>query len=169
MGKVHMEMEDYAIREIEEEDLAQLLKWRNSPEIRNKMLTSHIITWEEHLQWYKSVKKKHPVLNFSFTYLGKLVGYIGYTQYDKKKGTCNPGNYLGPDVELPLDAFYYQSELIKKYAKEVLSVKQMITMVLTNNKKVLKASLLEGAIIKDQISMNENDSCREFAVVVSNL
>lgn len=48
-----MEMDDVAVvRRMREDDIEQVLAWRNHPEIRRHMLTRHEISLEEHRQWF---------------------------------------------------------------------------------------------------------------------
>lgn len=144
MAKIYLEKGNYAIREIEEQDLPQLLAWRNSPEIHSKMLTDHIITWEEHLEWFNRIRKRSPVVNFAFTYNDELAGYTGCSQYDEQNKTCNPGCYLRPDVNYPIDAGLYISEFFKEYAFMTLGITKMITEVFADNKRVVRLDKISG-------------------------
>ena len=45
------------LRRVTNLDLEQILIWRNQEHVRNVMLDNHIITLDEHLNWWKKVKK----------------------------------------------------------------------------------------------------------------
>ena len=139
-----MEIDEYAMRDIEESDLPQLLEWRNSPEIHSKMLTDHIITWDEHMGWFLRIKEQNPMLNFAFTYQGQLAGYLGYTKYDEINKICDGGSYLGVALDLPVDAGIYLGNMLFNYAFEVLKVRKMISDIFIDNKRVIKINQLKG-------------------------
>ncbi len=165
MAKIYREDGDYAIREIDETDLKQLLEWRNSPEIHSKMLTDHVITWEEHLAWFNRIRNRQPVLNFAFTYQGKLAGYTGCSQFDEARKTCNPGNYLGVGLKLPLDAGLYIGELFFEYAFLSLGILEMITEVFTDNKRVVKLNRLAGYDIIGRKEVLKDHAMREVTIM----
>lgn len=165
MGKNYIETGDYAIREIEEEDLPQLLAWRNSPEIHSKMLTDHIITWTEHLAWFRKIKEQKPVLNFAFTYQGRLAGYTGCTKYDEQKRTCDPGNYLGTDIHLPIDAGMYIGEMFFEYAFMTLGITQMVTEVFMDNSRVVKLNQMVGYRLIGTEMVRKNNAMKKVAIM----
>ena len=86
------------IRPMEESDLVQVLNWRNDPDIRCFMYSTHEISLEEHAQWYQSVKQssKHTVLIYE-----KNQTPTGFVSLTRK--TCDEvahwGFYLAPQAE----------------------------------------------------------------------
>lgn len=46
-------MTTFQLREIKEQDLPLILKWRNSERIKHSMYSNEIITWEQHVSWRK--------------------------------------------------------------------------------------------------------------------
>lgn len=135
---------EYGLRHIEEKDLELLLKWRNSEQIHKQMLTDHIITWEEHCAWFRQIKEELLKRNFIFCFNNTPIGYVGYTEYDIENQTCSPGAYLGPNMEVPIDAgitlFYVSIE----YAFSKLSMKKLNTEVFKHNKKAIKLDKFLG-------------------------
>lgn len=47
------------VRPLREEDLANVLQWRNHPDVRRFMYTKHEISLAEHRAWYEKVLKDH--------------------------------------------------------------------------------------------------------------
>ena len=47
---------DCVMREMVDGDLSLVLEWRNAPDVRKNMYTSHEITLDEHRVWFESVK-----------------------------------------------------------------------------------------------------------------
>lgn len=86
------------IRPMEESDLAQVLSWRNHPDIRRFMYSTHEISPEEHAQWYQSVRQssKHTVLIYERNQTP--AGFVSLT-----RKTCAEvahwGFYLAPQAE----------------------------------------------------------------------
>ena len=83
-------MSEYSLRPLEERDLQMVLQWRNSERVHSKMLTDHKIVWEEHFAWFQRIKDNPIKRNLIFEFLGRPIGYIGYTEYDEEKGCCSP-------------------------------------------------------------------------------
>lgn len=156
-----MEIDDYAMRAIEEADLPKLLEWRNSPEIHSKMLTDHIITWEEHLAWFNRLKIQDPPLNFAFTYKGDIAGYLGCPKYDAANKVCDVGCYLGTDVNLPVDAGVCLGTMLYRYVFLVLGVKKVITEVFVDNHRVLKLNIMGGFKVLEEHTVEADDVIRK--------
>ncbi|WP_230714510.1 GNAT family N-acetyltransferase [Marinobacter shengliensis] len=45
-------MTNHSLRPMTESDLEQVLQWRNHPEVRRYMYTTHEIRLEEHSKWF---------------------------------------------------------------------------------------------------------------------
>lgn len=56
---INMEREGLRIRALEDDDINDLFKWRNHPEVRKKSFNTLILSWNEHERWFK-VKKEDP-------------------------------------------------------------------------------------------------------------
>lgn len=148
---------DYGFRKIERDDLELLLKWRNSERIHKVMLTDHIITMEEHKNWFENISKYNPLRNFIFTYKNRPIGYFGYTQYDDKKLTCSPGSYIGEiSKSIPADAGLILAYYIHQYGFATLKMKILVSDVLENNKRVLHLNKLLGYEIIDEYYITKN-------------
>ena len=136
--------DEYSIRAIREEDLEMLLAWRNSERIRSVMLTDHVITWEEHYNWFKKNEHNEPPRNLIFEYKGKAIGYIGYTEYDETNRSCSPGCYLGEEQNVPIDAGMVLFITTMDYAFKYLHMDFLKTEVFKKNKRVVKIDKLLG-------------------------
>ena len=136
---------DYSIRTIEESDLELLLKWRNSDRIRNVMLTSHIIEWEEHYAWFNRIKDREVATNFVFCYKSKPLGYIGYSDIDEIEKSCSYGVYIGDvDFNVPSEAPFILYFFAIEYAFMILKIKTIYAIVLEKNKKALAFNMFLG-------------------------
>lgn len=86
------------IRPLKESDLAQVLSWRNHPDIRRFMYSTHEINREEHGQWYQSVKQssKHTVLIYERNQIP--TGFVSLTCKTCAE-VAHWGFYLAPQAE----------------------------------------------------------------------
>jgi len=134
----------YSMSPIREEHLEQLLEWRNSETIRSKMITDHLITMEEHRNWFKQKEKQATPLHFVFEYKGKPVGYIGYTDRDPASGICSSGLYIGDHEGLPPTSGFAIEFLMLEYAFERLDVRKLWAGVFSFNRKVIQLHELFG-------------------------
>lgn len=168
MRKIYVTSGDYAFRAIEEDDLPILLEWRNSPEVHSKMLTEHVITWEEHLAWYHRISQLDPCLNFAFTYQGKLVGYQGCT-YDREQGIVSPGSYLGVGIFLPVDAGIRMGDMFCEYATSVLKAKKLVVEIFLDNARVLKMNEMCGYKLQEKLFRKHCGVMKEVAVLAMDI
>ena len=135
---------EYHLRPIEERDLRLLLDWRNSSKVHDMMLTDHEITWEEHYAWFQRMEAEPIKRNFVFTYQGKSIGYIGYTEYDEDCRTCSPGAYLGGVSNLPPDAALCLFYVSVDYAFQYMDMLQLNTDVFADNRRAIKLDTFLG-------------------------
>ena len=137
-------MEKYQLRPIEERDLQAVLEWRNSESVHSRMLTDHMITWEEHYQWFQRMKSQTPKRNFVFDYQDRPIGYIGYTEFDEDNHICSPGAYLAPSVSVPKEAALCLFYTSIDYAFTQLGMVCLNTDVFADNVRALKLDLFLG-------------------------
>ena len=79
-------------------DLEQVLSWRNHPEVRRFMYTSHVITPDEHANWFERTRNQEGVWLLIYELEGIPRGFVNLS------GTRSPqvadwGFYLAPDSE----------------------------------------------------------------------
>ena len=135
---------DYSMRPIEEEDLPQILEWRNSDKIHSKMLTNHKITWGEHYQWFKRIEKYPIKRYFVFEHKSKPIGYIAYNDFNEEEKSCTPGMYIGNAKAAPGDAGFVLSYIIGKYAFEKMGMLKLKSEILASNKNALALNKFFG-------------------------
>ncbi len=86
---------DCTLRKLDEPDLDLVLKWRNSEQVRNNMFSSHIISYEEHRSWYKSVIEQKKSIYLIFEFQRKPVGLVYFNDINTESNRCFWGFYLG--------------------------------------------------------------------------
>ena len=84
------------IREMVITDLNQVLAWRNHIDIRNYMLTQHIITPDEHRQWFE-VNSRDPSRHLLIVEEGSLsLGFIHLKEATAPEVGVEWGFYIAP-------------------------------------------------------------------------
>lgn len=92
-----MSNEVLTLREIQKEDLPQVLTWRNHPQVRQHMLTQHEISAEEHAQWFNTLQQdtqRHVVL----VHEGNQALGLAHFAPVNPHGVVDWGFYLTPDA-----------------------------------------------------------------------
>ena len=116
--------EDYRLRPVEEADLPRILEWRNSERIRVNMYTDHIISIEEHRDWYHNLRKGGHSVCLVFERLDRPCGIVNFTGFDRKGGRCDWGFYLG-ETDLPRGTGDVMGMLGLEYAFEKLNIRKL--------------------------------------------
>lgn len=78
---------------LQEEDLAQVLEWRNDPEINQYMLYQHHISMEDHLAWFASLGMYSHYL--MVRYDGKKIGVFNLRDIDWEQASAEAGIFIG--------------------------------------------------------------------------
>ena len=86
----------FSLRPVRDEDLPLILEWRNSPSVREKMFTTHVITPEEHDAHFARIQDD-PTRRYLLCLdeQGLPVGVVTFTDIDQATGSCEWGFYLG--------------------------------------------------------------------------
>lgn len=80
------------------DDLSMILEWRNAPEVRANMYTSHEITYEEHYAWFEKVKTDKSKAYFIAHINGQPVGVIGFSEINLVPGIATWAFYASPNA-----------------------------------------------------------------------
>lgn len=83
-----------------EEDLKLVLSWRNRPEVRNNMYTSHIISWQEHTSWFARIQNDQTAKYFIYLAGDKPAGVIYFTNIRILSKNAFWGFYAGDNAPL---------------------------------------------------------------------
>jgi RimJ/RimL family protein N-acetyltransferase len=73
-------MKDYSLRPMTESDLEQVLQWRNHPEVRRYMYTTHEIRLEEHRKWFMNATTNPAIELLIYEQGGKAQGFVNITR-----------------------------------------------------------------------------------------
>lgn len=86
------------LRNVEEDDLAMLLRWRNAPEVRSYMYTQHEIQESEHFQWFKRSKSNPDRHLLLVEEGGKPFGFVNIYLLDCSAKRADWGFYISPEA-----------------------------------------------------------------------
>jgi UDP-4-amino-4,6-dideoxy-N-acetyl-beta-L-altrosamine N-acetyltransferase len=84
----------HTLRLATEEDKQRILLWRNHPDVRKVMLTSHKITQQEHDIWWQKTVISTDRIILIFEQNGNPMGVVNFYQWDKENATAWWGFYL---------------------------------------------------------------------------
>lgn len=87
------------LRLLQEDDLKLALEWRNAPEVRRNMFTSHETSWEEHKAWFAGQQSE----SSSRWYIhedsnGQLDGVVYFTSFCPEQNKSFWGFYAGNEA-----------------------------------------------------------------------
>lgn len=82
-------------RPLAQEDLAQILSWRNHPDIRQHMLTRHKISPDEHRQWFERASQDARKRLLVVEEAGVAIGFVNFTGVEPA-GVADWGFYAAP-------------------------------------------------------------------------
>lgn len=92
---------DFSFRNLEQKDLYLIRTWRNQDYVRAAMLTDHIISEEEHQNWFVRLAEDNQCIYLIVTYKGIDIGVTYFTEINRKNETCSWGFYLGDLLARP--------------------------------------------------------------------
>lgn len=90
-------MQEHSLRPMTNADLEQVLQWRNHPEVRNYMYTTHEIHPEEHRNWFKNSKTNPSIELLIYERAGRAQGFVNITR-TRFPEVADWGFYLAPDA-----------------------------------------------------------------------
>lgn len=150
------------VRPMTAADLAQVLEWRNHPEIRRHMFTQHEITGEEHRRWFEKCAadpRKHLLI---FQRNVTPQGFVSFSQR-ADGGTADWGFYVAPDAPKGTGGELGKSAL--RYAFERLSVQKVCGEALAENEPSIRFHLRMGFRQEGVVRARHFDGERHHDVV----
>lgn len=88
-------MTEQRLRPMAESDLEQVLQWRNHPEVRRYMYTTHEIRPEEHRRWFSGASDNPSVYLLIYEHFGVDSGFVNITR-SRCHDVADWGFYLSP-------------------------------------------------------------------------
>ncbi|MAI34820.1 MAG: UDP-4-amino-4,6-dideoxy-N-acetyl-beta-L-altrosamine N-acetyltransferase [Rhodopirellula sp.] len=116
-------------------DLEQVLSWRNHPDVRRFMYTSHMISPDEHARWFERTREQQGVWLLIYELEGIPRGFVNISR-TRSSQVADWGFYLAPDSESGTGSALGMAAL--EYAFRDLELHKVCGQALGFNKRSIK-------------------------------
>lgn len=134
-------MPEALIRGMAESDLEIVLSWRNHPDVRRYMYTTHEITLTEHRAWFKSVDENPDVDLLIYEEEGLPKGFVNLSR-TRSRPVADWGFYVAPGSEKGVGRRLGHSAL--SFAFSALSLHKVCGQALDFNDRSVRFHLSLG-------------------------
>jgi len=152
-------LKKFKLRPVQEDDLEMLLEWRNQDCVRKYMYTSHIISPEEHKNWYDRNKGLDSTKLFIFEFEKAPFAFLNISEINKKNKTCSWAFYIGQNIQSVKALGYFMEIVALDKMVNELGIRKISCEVLEFNKAVIKMhkkfGFEEEGIFKKHISVED--------------
>lgn len=139
------------VRKMAVEDLETVLAWRNHPDVRRFMYTTHEISLEEHRAWFERASENPAITLLVYEREGEPCGFVNITR-SRCESVADWGFYLAPEAEKGTGRKLGNKAL--EYAFEILGLHKLCGQALGFNERSIafhKAlGFLEEGRLRDQ-------------------
>ncbi|WP_243354228.1 UDP-4-amino-4,6-dideoxy-N-acetyl-beta-L-altrosamine N-acetyltransferase [Bacillus litorisediminis] len=158
-------IEKYTLKNLEEEELELVLKWRNSEHIRKYMYSDEIISFEDHINWFRNLINDSSKIAKVLLYDGRPVGYVHFTNIDNRNGKCYWGFYIG-ESNAPRGSGTALGLLALDYIFEEVSIRKLCAEVLAFNTISIHYHKKFGFVEEGRFTQHVL-KCRQYIDVIS--
>lgn len=149
--------QDFSLRPVNSLDEERIYEWRNQDRIHRNMYTDHLISREEHHQWFKKTLKDDSKIYLISQHKQCPIGLIYFMGIDSKNLKCEWGFYLG-DEKSPRGSGSVMEFMALDYAFDELKNRKLCCEVFIFNQPVIKMhkrfGFEEEGILKKHIFKN---------------
>lgn len=139
------------LRPMTSQDLEQVLAWRNHPDVRRFMYTTHSISPEEHARWFERSNRQAGVWLLIYEQAGAPKGFVNISQ-TRCPQVADWGFYLAPGVEKGIGQALGMVTL--EYAFESLQLHKLCGQALGFNKPSIrfheKLGFVQEGVLREQ-------------------
>ncbi|MCO7570710.1 UDP-4-amino-4,6-dideoxy-N-acetyl-beta-L-altrosamine N-acetyltransferase [Pseudomonas chlororaphis] len=125
----------WRVRKMTDDDIDQVLAWRNHDEVRSYMHTQHEITRTEHARWFEQASADPRRALLIFESQGIALGYVNFHQTAQGR-TADWGFYAAPDAPKGTGRAMGQAAL--HYGFTELNLHKVCGQVLAYNERSLR-------------------------------
>lgn len=161
--------ERLVLRNITVEDAYEIVRWRSDSEVYKYFLSPHIITLEEHLNWFNKIYlfNENRYDWMAVDSAKNLIGVFGISRDNKKSENAEINYILAPEYR----GYGYAGEAVKAlldYARDDWNCKSVMAEIHEDNKESIKFASKLGMILSSKkehflvykIHLQDNDSIR---------
>jgi UDP-4-amino-4,6-dideoxy-N-acetyl-beta-L-altrosamine N-acetyltransferase len=124
------------LRPIRDDEVMLMLEWRNHPNVRENMYNHHLISPEEHTQWWKSTVQKADKRYFMYEFDENACGIVGFTEIEEDNRRASWAFYAAPEARRGTGS--RMEFLALNYAFNNLALHKLCCEVLAFNQGVIK-------------------------------
>lgn len=139
---------------LSEQDLSQVLLWRNLPYIRKQMTHQHEIKPEEHLAWFNRIKECQQQLHYVISYKDNKLGVINIRSRDNlpltESDNAEVGLFIGEENYRSNIIAFAPSLIINELAFQSFNIKALSSKVRADNSPALKYNQQLGYTLSEK-------------------
>lgn len=124
------------LRAIREDELETIRNWRNHPNVRKYMYTTHEISKEEHKRWWDKVLISSTQEYYIYQHGNDILGVVAFVNIDSKNSNSSWAFYAAPNA--PRGTGSRMEYLALEHAFNKLNLHKLCCEVLDFNKSVIK-------------------------------
>ncbi|HRJ60941.1 MAG TPA: GNAT family N-acetyltransferase [Azospirillaceae bacterium] len=137
------------------DDAEMLLAWRTDPVVTRFMYTDITDPSEEKQRaWLTAMEGREDFRHFVIEHDGEAVGYLSFSDIDRRHKRCSTGSYMGTPQARRMLAGYLHA-FIHDYAYYVLGMHKVVEYFLAGNDNVVKIQrilkLREVGLLKEHV------------------
>lgn len=139
--RLNMELDNVKLREINIEDTKNILKWRNSPNVKKNFCIQQDMTEEMHINWFNNKILKGEVVQFIIIDVdtNKPVGSTYLRDIDKNNKKAEFGIFIGEDDARGKGIGTASTKLMLDYGFKELGLHKIFLRVFSDNNSAIKA------------------------------
>jgi len=132
--------------------LNKILFIRNEKNIRNNMVTKHIITQKEHIKWINSFRKSKNNFFYAVFYLDKIIGGVGIYDVNNVNKISHWAFYISSLIKINGLGAALEFKALK-FSFKKFEIDRLICLVFNYNSEVIKLHKKFGFL---EISCNKS-------------
>lgn len=141
------------LRFLTKADLEMVLMWRNHQEIRKWMVNQDIISYNDHLSWFRRCQESSNSVNLIFEYQELAQGYVSFTKIRNSRA-YEWGFYMQPKSPKGMGMLLGKRSI--EYTFMVLGADKLFGQVLSFNKKSIlfheRLGFLQEGLLRKHLS-----------------
>lgn len=131
----------YSVRLLNDHDKLRVLAWRNHPEVRAVMLTDHVISEDEHENWWQRSKQQDDSVRLIVEHQEQPVAFVNFYSICHQQRQAWWGFYIDnagvATAQARFSLFTEIEQLVLGYAQHELDLLELFCETLHNNEAVL--------------------------------
>lgn len=143
---------------ISPEDTDNIIRWRNSDNVRKNFLDQRLFTREGHLRWLETMVDTGRVVQFIIYAEGIPAGSVYLRDIDEENRKAEYGIFIGEDFARGKGIGTKAAKAIVEYGFDSLKLHKIFLRVLAANKAAVrsyeKAGFVQEAYLKDEVWLN---------------